>query len=200
MLRPIWGAFLLILVLASVGASASEFSYVVTGTYDNSTITDPNNVVIAGDAFSLEFSGMPSPLPSLTLNNVALAYEVGGSSISGLTAQVNFIPFSSSDPSTGLFDIFVSTFNGFAYEWGFTGAAAFDNSNFLIPLSNVPVDLDFSNIIVTNNGDNSFTQGFFQEGTVVNAGETPGEVPEPSSLLMLASGLVTTFGVIRCRR
>ncbi|HXZ81429.1 MAG TPA: PEP-CTERM sorting domain-containing protein [Terriglobales bacterium] len=191
-----------LLVVSGVGASASSFSYSITGSYDSGPFTDPNNVVIAGDSFSLGFSNIPSPLPQATIptiTGVPLIYSVDGTSITGLIATIQFIPFIVGDFSTGLFDILVSDFNGFDYEWGFTGAAAFDQNNFqLFALNGVPVNLDNSSIIVTNSSNSQdFTFGGFQEGTVVNAAEVP--VPEPSSLLMLASGLAATIGAVRRR-
>lgn len=175
--------FLLGLVVCPRSASASTLdNFTVDLTYAAGTASSPFSG--AGDAISLSFS-LPSVLNSTRIDSdVQVTVSFGGTTSVMDGGTVTF--FSSGDG--GLFLVHLVAGEN-SFSWGFYGSQSYNSSNSLL-LGSFPIN--FSSSFFSENG---VATGTFSDGSIMVSGATP----EPSSLLLLGSGLLALGPFLRRR-
>ncbi len=147
----------------------------LTATYDSSA----SSSAFSGpsDTITIGFSVFSNVSPSNTYT-VALTVDFGGTTTMG-SGSVTFFPLS----SAGLFNLDFSS-GGNAYEWQFYGLQSYDASGNVI-LGDFSFDTGADGSILLEDGN---LIGTFDSGHIC---VTPGgQTPEPTPLLLLATGLI----------
>jgi hypothetical protein len=175
-------------VMAGSARAGSVDNFVVTSTYTAST--SPSGFSGPSDAITFNFS-LPSSLPSRLLDTgITVTVSFGGTTTTVMSGMAQF--YSASED--GLFDLDFF-FGGNAYDWEFFGPQLYNSSNiFLVGIFDINSGTQaLSRLDVDGN-----TIGNLDGGTVVISSATPA-VPEPPSLLLLATGLLGLAPIIRRR-
>ena len=188
---------LLVLVAAVVVLSTSAHAsamdnVVITGTYDSSA----SSTAFSGPsgAFTLSFT-LPTTLgPGMLDTDIPVTIGFGGSTttINNGTEKIRF--FLGGAQGGGLDIDFTDNSNN-PFEWQLFGPQLFDSSNDLL-LGNFPIasSSDDTSQLVDGSGN---TLALITGGTIAISPGTTGVTPEPSSLLLLGTGLLALGPLVR---
>lgn len=182
-MRNIGVAFLLVVFFSIFPGRACATADSLTLNLMYAAGTSPTQFSGAGDSISLSFS-LPSTLsPTLIDSGVPVTVSFGGETSVVHGGVVTFFPMGDG----GLFLVHVVS-GGNAFSWGFFGSQSYNSSNDLL-LGPFPFNLSSSFFT-----ENARLEGTFSGGSIDVSG-----TPEPSSLLLLGTGLLGLGAAVRLR-
>jgi hypothetical protein len=182
---------LLIAATAACGIASASTSYVsVSGQFSGSDVA--NSLVAPNGTFSLSFAVDDNPVPtggsvttlSFDLPELAFSYELNGNNVPVTPSEIRF----NTGANGGLFDVTIgSGLNASEFDFqddqlfgGTTSAPTFANGTFALT------------------GFTYSDSSNFDVQTPASASVSVTATPEPSSILLILSGLAATFtGVAR---
>jgi PEP-CTERM motif len=182
---------LLVAATAACGIASASTSYIsVSGQFSGSDVA--NSLVAPNGTFSLIFAVDNNPVPTsgsvtslgFDLPGLAFSYELNGNSVPVTPSEIRF----NTGANGGLFDVTVGSglnasefdFQGDQLFGGTTSAPTFANGTF------APTGWTYSD------------PSNFDAQTPTSASVSVTATPEPSSILLILSGLAATFiGVAR---
>jgi hypothetical protein len=184
---------LLIAATAACGIASASSSYIsVSGQFSNSDVA--NSLVAPNGTFALTFAVDDNPTPTsgsvtslgFDLPVSAFSYKLNGSNVAAIPTEVRF----NTGANGGLFDVIFGSglsasefdFEGDQLFGGTTSAPTFSNGTFAL------TDWTYSD------------PSNFDVQTPSSATVSVTATPEPSSILLMLSGLATAFVGIAARK
>jgi hypothetical protein len=182
---------LLIAATAACGIASASTSYVsVSGQFSGSDVA--NSLVAPNGTFSLSFAVDDNPVPTsgsvtslgFDLPGLAFSYELNGNNVPVTPSEIRF----NTGTNGGLFDVTFGTALN-ASEFDFQGDQLFGGT------TSAPT---FANGTFALTGWTYSDPSNFDVQTPASASVSVTATPEPSSILLILSGLAATFiGVAR---
>ncbi|HEY1950644.1 MAG TPA: PEP-CTERM sorting domain-containing protein [Bryobacteraceae bacterium] len=182
---------LLIAATAACGIASASTSYVsVSGQFSGSDVA--NSLVAPNGTFSLSFAVDDNPVPtggsvttlSFDLPELAFSYELNGNNVPVTPSEIRF----NTGANGGLFDVTIGSGLN-ASEFDFQGDQLFGGT------TSAPT---FANGTFALTGFTYSDPSNFDVQTPASASVSVTATPEPSSILLILSGLAATFtGVAR---